>query len=460
MGVSFDPETSSPIFGDEIPLLAGSVKKQFMQGLLKENVHVLVGTGVCGVLADGEQKVASGVVLASKFGLHVAKAKRIVDASLPDSAPTSRQVAYTVEVYGVAKDTDSEIAVPESLGFLGNKVLAAARQAEAGAVFSSNFGSGRPRKRSNTKRACEPRPCLPTCKESQGLRQGHHRSVGLADGGRRTNVSIAARMQTTSNSRAPPPSSCRVETSSTSKPSPESVSTNDQNWQRTPDSSSSSLSPGAFRLANAASNLRTILGRTICWRRSRCQSNVSCRRKLRTDVVVAGGGTAGAMAAMGSVQEGARTITVEYLPDLGGTSTIGRVTGYYWGYKDTRFFENIEEDFKAQGGWPADVPGRWQECFTIASRRRRPAGTLLTGAITCGVVQGWGGKSKACLWRGQGGCLPSRPTSSLMPRGTVDVAAFAGAATKSATTVCNAPRTTASGTSTRAASPGRLVHEP
>ena len=48
------------------------------------------------------------------------------------------------------------------------------------------------------------------------------------------------------------------------------------------------------------------------------------------DVLVVGGGTSGAIAAIAAARQGARTAIIEVLPNLGGTSS-NRVNGYYWG---------------------------------------------------------------------------------------------------------------------------------
>ena len=50
------------------------------------------------------------------------------------------------------------------------------------------------------------------------------------------------------------------------------------------------------------------------------------------DVIVVGIGTAGAMAALAAHQEKLSVLGIEKLPIPGGTSTAGRVTGYYFGY--------------------------------------------------------------------------------------------------------------------------------
>jgi len=50
----------------------------------------------------------------------------------------------------------------------------------------------------------------------------------------------------------------------------------------------------------------------------------------QADVVVVGGGTSGAPAAIAAARQGAKVILVEILPNLGGTGS-NRVNGYYWG---------------------------------------------------------------------------------------------------------------------------------
>ena len=49
------------------------------------------------------------------------------------------------------------------------------------------------------------------------------------------------------------------------------------------------------------------------------------------DVVVIGGGTAGAPAGIGAARQGAKTLVVEYLHGLGGVGTMGAISKYYYG---------------------------------------------------------------------------------------------------------------------------------
>ena len=51
------------------------------------------------------------------------------------------------------------------------------------------------------------------------------------------------------------------------------------------------------------------------------------------DVVVVGGGTSGAPAAMAAARNGAKTLVIEYLDELGGVGTAGLIGVYWYGYR-------------------------------------------------------------------------------------------------------------------------------
>ena len=60
------------------------------------------------------------------------------------------------------------------------------------------------------------------------------------------------------------------------------------------------------------------------------------------DVVILGGGTAGACAGISAARQGARTLVVEYLHGLGGTGTMGMIGRYWDGYREG-FTEEIDQ---------------------------------------------------------------------------------------------------------------------
>lgn len=78
------------------------------------------------------------------------------------------------------------------------------------------------------------------------------------------------------------------------------------------------------------------------------------------DVIVIGGGTSGCMAAIASAREGYHTALVEGASQLGGTSTIGGVSSYWYGrqYKDTALIDGEVDELYLKLGLPREK-GPW-----------------------------------------------------------------------------------------------------
>ena len=86
-------------------------------------------------------------------------------------------------------------------------------------------------------------------------------------------------------------------------------------------------------------------------------------RQERCDVLVVGGGTAGALAALHAARGGARTVIIEQQYVLGGTSTVGGVSTYWFGnrYRDVREIDRETDRYmewlglpRRQGIWSDD----------------------------------------------------------------------------------------------------------
>lgn len=110
------------------------------------------------------------------------------------------------------------------------------------------------------------------------------------------------------------------------------------------------------------------------------------------DVVVMGGGTAGASAGISAAKQGAKTLMLEYLHGLGGLSTLGMI-GVYWdgfrgGYtaqvdKSVRAMapEDHPRQLKKEGHFLADWKMEWLRKELFAA-----GGTLWFGVMGCGVL--------------------------------------------------------------------------
>jgi flavin-dependent dehydrogenase len=69
------------------------------------------------------------------------------------------------------------------------------------------------------------------------------------------------------------------------------------------------------------------------------------------DVVVVGGGTAGAPAGIAAAKTGARTLVVEYLDELGGVGTAGLIGSYWYGLRGG-FTKEMDDAIGGSNHWP------------------------------------------------------------------------------------------------------------
>lgn len=150
------------------------------------------------------------------------------------------------------------------------------------------------------------------------------------------------------------------------------------------------------------------------------------------DVVVMGGGTAGAPAGVGAAQKGAKTLVIDYMHGLGGMGTQGMIGTYYHGYR--KGYTNIVD--KGVKNMGSDNPrkknnlGQWVFDWKTEYFRkeiRNAGGDIWFGTIGCGAYIE-NGKVKGVVVatpNGKGIVLAHTVIDST---GSADVAIAAGAA--------------------------------
>ncbi|TWU31006.1 FAD-dependent oxidoreductase [Novipirellula artificiosorum] len=104
------------------------------------------------------------------------------------------------------------------------------------------------------------------------------------------------------------------------------------------------------------------------------------------DVVVVGGGTGGAPAAIAAGRRGSKTLLIEYQDHLGGVGTLGLISSYYHGYRKG-YSSEVDQGVEALGG--PDRHGGWNPVTKREYWRReaRNAGCdIWFSTLGCGSV--------------------------------------------------------------------------
>jgi flavin-dependent dehydrogenase len=97
------------------------------------------------------------------------------------------------------------------------------------------------------------------------------------------------------------------------------------------------------------------------------------------DVIVIGGGTAGAPAAISSGRKGAKTLLVEYQCALGGVGTAGLITKYYWGNR-----VGFTATVPGGGSWIPEQKIEWYRSEAIKAGAEIWYSTIGCGAVVDG----------------------------------------------------------------------------
>lgn len=110
----------------------------------------------------------------------------------------------------------------------------------------------------------------------------------------------------------------------------------------------------------------------------------------RWDVVVVGGGTSGAPAAIGASRSGGRTLLIEYQDELGGVGTAGLVANYWYGL-DVGFTSEMNKALDIENQWWPVQKAEWLRTELMKANAEVWFGSFGCGAVmkdnkVCGVV--------------------------------------------------------------------------
>ncbi|MFC1550990.1 FAD-dependent oxidoreductase [Candidatus Latescibacterota bacterium] len=396
--IGIDESDFAEWFSDEKPLFNGSVKKQLMSALIDQGVHVMLMSDVCGILKTDTAENIQGVLIANKYGLHVARTRAVIDAGdsqevscgcIIGDVPLSDAAGYVLEFYNVSGEPERHIEVPAELGIVGHMLrVHKGKRLKKQYYVEFVFQPGR-----NPDVEGQARDHV---KNVAAYLKDNHRAFAES---RLKMMALETYRQESSRVLVSPP----FENVSEIEPFGKLQLSGDDilNMKRTAEQTVDAL--------NMTDNLLTenlvlyhangdipldecsiyepddlklwfhVKGIEFPYSAHLPASN-SC------DVLVAGGGTAGAMAAIAAVKEGVRVTVAEQFSEPGGTKTLGGVNGYYGCYKGL-FYENYESETDAFGkrfvNNSKSIPVRM---LYLRQEMTKKGGTFLSGTIICGAV--------------------------------------------------------------------------
>ncbi|WP_188504132.1 FAD-dependent oxidoreductase [Parapedobacter pyrenivorans] len=422
------------VFGDELALMAGSFKKALLHNALTHKVDILLMTDVCGLFTEG--KSVQGALLACKHGLFGVKCRQFIDASehalfsrrLLGSDVRLAEATFTLEIWKTESPVRKSITVPSSLGVTDDAVnIHRGKHADHQVFLEFGFDA-----------------------TDLDMETVEHRARELAVVIGKTLPSLdpmfagAEIMQfaweTTAKLVDPTLPKARLSghhiISDTTAPA-------DCAQLLAIQQEAAQLVAGLPNGSTAAATLAElmIVGSTIPKRGvalsevdepglaiplKRCTiDSAAITGRHDCQVFVAGGGTAGAMAAIGAVSKGASTIVADFFQDLGGTKTMCGVMGYYHGYRSQPYFKQ-QDDEANRLAIEAHMSKRLGRMAYLLQQTVQGDGRFFGNAILCGALHSDRNVQGGLVCR-YGSLEAVHADVSIDATGDGDLAAFAGA---------------------------------
>ncbi len=377
---------------DEILLFSGSIRKGMLRNLLVNKIHVMLMTDVCGILSDKD--AVSGVLLASKHGLHTVNCKNFIDASdqvlfsrdLLGQSYQIQRAGFVLEVNKAQNPVKKVVQVSPELGLYENKL---------------QFHKG---KLSENQQFLE----FEFTVDNQSLEdiehQARHKAAQLGRTFKNLDSSLANAqiyqygIETSLflEDERLPKAKLKGHFMLLGKP------VSSKNIVAMQNDAINLLKGMSYSGRNKKPSSLELIGGEIAIRNLQFfeleepQFSIPMQKvtfdyhshisdKEYCQVSVAGGGTGGAFVAKGAAEKGANTIVLDYFNDLGGTKTMGGVMGYYHGVTDNGYFKKQNEEAE-RTAFENNMVKKIGRKYYHLNEILNSGGRFIPGAIFCGAL--------------------------------------------------------------------------
>lgn len=379
---------------DELLLFAGSIKKGLLRNLLINKVHVMLMTDVCGIISDNTN--VTGVLVANKHGLYTINCKSFLDATennlftlnLFNQKYKIAKAGFVFELINVDDTARRVFSVDKSLAILNNSIV----------LHKS--------KKSNDQRFIEFEFPVEDIEMSAIEQKARFLSARLG----KMISSVDPCFNKAKLNRFASECSLFLEKKITPKPLLKgyycSENADAQVFSCTSIlniAAASKLLVGEMKITDVDLKTRVIHfigGTTKLGITEKFVNENGINLPLapfvfdqkmniqeeKCQVLVAGGGTAGATAALGAVRDGVSVTLVEYFNDLGGTKTCGGVSAYYLGLSSHPFITGYEKGILEHKN-EFNLSGGTERSFYLLDSLRNAGCKIISGTILCGAIK-------------------------------------------------------------------------
>jgi len=376
---------------NEMLLFAGSLKKGMLRTLLVNNVDVFLMNDVCGIITDKKDKV-SGVLVASKHGVYSINCNSFIDTTdhhlftrdLFNQEYKIRNAGFVLELESVSDMSEKSISASDSLGILNNRLDIHKGKKAADeyliefkfAVENNDLSTIEQKARSI---AFEISKNLPNMAPafSAAIMRFYALECSLEVEDKKEVIIPLKNYDYIENPSTDYSCNSILQIIETARKKVENVIESS-----IPGDKAIVYYIGGKASFQGTKELISENGQTLPL--SPFSVKTLKIQEKDTQLLIVGGGTAGAMAALAAKQKGLKPTVVEYFNDLGGTKTMGGVFVYYRGLQDhvimkqfTAEVKQISADYHMNGIMPV--------CCKYLKPLLGGDCNIINGAIFCGA---------------------------------------------------------------------------